>query len=332
MKPIKTLLFTVLIFQLASAVIAKQKTVLVISAYHRGYIWTDECLTGINTELKEKYNIVTHYMDTKRIPKSEFVHAAEKAWQKFKEIRPDIILLGDDNALKYIGPRLAKTKTPVVFYGINANPRNYFNNSILPATITGVLERILVKRTAVIVGEIISGKVKILILSEGSITGRGILKTRLGGKTKLRIRNTTVFYEDHPTWEGWKKAVKKAHEKYDALMVVSYHSVKDKNKTVNYNQVLQWTSKNSKLPVFLNQSLVGPGKATGSLTIIGEEHGKLAAGLVIEILENGKDPTTIFPLMDKKGKWLLSNSEIKRFKLTIPPLIKNRASLFELVP
>ncbi len=332
MKSIKICLFAILILQLAFTVMAKQMTVLNISSYHQGYIWTDECLKGINAKLKGRYNVMTHFMDTKRIPKSEFLPAAKKAWQKIEKIEPDIVLLGDDNALKYLGHKLAKTKIPVVFYGINANPRNYFKHGTLPANITGVLERILVKRTAIIIGAFISGKTKILAMSEGSISGRGILKTRLEGKRKSKIGNTTIFYKDYPTWKEWKTAVKSAHKQYDALLIVSYHSVKDNIKTIDYSQVLKWTSKNSKLPVFLNQNMVGPGKATGSLTLIGKEHGKLAAGLVIDILEKGKKPSKIYPLMDKKGKWLLSESELRRFKLTIPPLIKSRESQFKLVP
>ena len=44
---------------------------------------------------------------------------------EIRAFKPDVVLLGDDNAAKHIGAQLLDSSTPVVFWGINGLPLKY---------------------------------------------------------------------------------------------------------------------------------------------------------------------------------------------------------------
>jgi hypothetical protein len=124
----------------ATNVFAAEKTILVIESYHSGYEWDASYLEGLRGTFGKGYNLVSFEMDTKRQPKSLYQKQADLAWQKYQELKPDLVILGDDNALKLLGPKFIMTSTPVVFLGINQNPSDYVE-FWMGKNITGVLER-----------------------------------------------------------------------------------------------------------------------------------------------------------------------------------------------
>lgn len=82
-----------------ATLLAESRQILVIESYHAEYPWDQSYLAGLRDKLPG-YQIHTFEMDTKRLPKSEFDTQAEKAWRRFEEIRPELVVLGDDNAVK----------------------------------------------------------------------------------------------------------------------------------------------------------------------------------------------------------------------------------------
>lgn len=168
----KLIITLVVIFSIYPiCVFAQKKDILVIESYHGGYPWDASYKEGLTEVLGSKYNLIFFEMDTKRLPKSEYKNRNRMAWDKYKEINPVLVVLGDDNALKYLGPKFANTNTPVVYLGINNNPRSYgmVNNE----HITGVLERPLLKRSIKFLDELLKIK-KVLILFDAGTTAKCI--------------------------------------------------------------------------------------------------------------------------------------------------------------
>ena len=61
------------------------------------------------------------WMDTKRKNSlAEIGRTTRKIMQMIDEFRPDLVLLGDDNAANYIGNQLLDSDTPVVFWGFRS--------------------------------------------------------------------------------------------------------------------------------------------------------------------------------------------------------------------
>ncbi len=149
---VRTILSILFVSFCATSAFAKE-TILVIESYHAEYAWDKDFNRGIEKVIGDQYNIVNFYMDTKRVAKSEYANRAEAAWAKYKQVKPSLVILADDNALKLLGKRFESEPTLVVYLGINGSPRNYI--SLKSKNITGVIERPLLKRSLVTLSSIL---------------------------------------------------------------------------------------------------------------------------------------------------------------------------------
>ena len=66
------------------------------------------------------------WMDTKRRDSAaEMANATARIMGAIQAFKPDLVMLGDDNAARFIGGQLLDLPTPVVFWGINGLPLKY---------------------------------------------------------------------------------------------------------------------------------------------------------------------------------------------------------------
>lgn len=321
MRPIHIYLSILSLFAFLTAASAEEKTILNISAYHKGYKWTDNCVRGIESNIDDKYDLQTIYMNTKILPKDQHQKAADNAWNTYIETKPDMVMLGDDNALAYLGARLARTNVPVVFYGINANPRKYFTNKHIPPNITGILERVPIYSVIRIIKPLIKDAKKVLMLSDNSPTTHAIIETMLDGKERISVANISFYSKIIHTFQEWRKEIEQAHNKYDAIYLSTFFTIKDDNGNVmNHKDVLRWSSMHTKIPILGSQELmVTDDGALGAFVIVGEKHGQLAAEMASQILEQGKIPLYI---MHQETRILFNQKQLKRFNITLPEGLK----------
>lgn len=114
-------LMMILMFICAATAHAKPK-VLYIESYHDGYAWDQEQRAGLESIFKDQVELYNFQMDTKRVAPSRYQEKADLAWQYYLEVKPDVVVISDDNALMLLEQRFLKTDTPVVYMGINNNP------------------------------------------------------------------------------------------------------------------------------------------------------------------------------------------------------------------
>lgn len=298
--------------------------ILIIESYHSEYSWDKSYIQGIKEEMQGDYEFHTFQMDTKRIPKSDYEKSAQNAWDFYIQKNPDLVFLGDDNALKYLGPKFAKVKTPVVFLGINNNPRAY--NVINAANITGILERPLLKRSIIEMRNTIKLE-KILVLFDSGTTSRVTFDETFRGKERLKLGSIDLHMKLVGSWKTWQENVKTAKAMgFDALYVGLYHTIVDEtNSHIDAEKVLSWTSENTPIPPFAFWDFaVGPGKAIGGLTLFGKTQGQAAAKVAMKILA-GTSPKDILVRYGKKGQFLFSRSELKKHKIKLSNEIAEKA-------
>ena len=125
--------------------------VLYVNSYHRGFAWSDGIARGIyqvfgvvagrrgfdDTRAKVRFRQID--LDTKRHPEEGFKRqAARRAKEAIDRWRPDLVIVSDDNAVKYlVVPYLKDTELPVVFCGVNWDASIYG----LPCrNVTGMVE------------------------------------------------------------------------------------------------------------------------------------------------------------------------------------------------
>jgi hypothetical protein len=323
-------LFTAVICLLPAGSFAARDTILVIESYHAQYPWDKSYKEGLENVLGTGYNLKYFQMDTKRIPKSEYQRKDDEAWDTYTSLEPRLVILGDDNALKFLGPRFAKTKTPIVYLGINNNPRDYHMDN--KENITGILERPLLKRSISVLDQILQPKPKkILVLFDNGTTSQVSLIEYFGNKTVIDISGISVKLELIGDRKKWEQVVIDAQKNgFDAMVVGLYHTVFDaQKKHVPADELLKWTSAHSPVPPFCFWDFsVGSDKTIGGLVLFGKTQGEKAGKIALDIL-SGKKPSDIMPQIGEKGRYFFSRSQLKKWGIQLPDRIVKKASFMD---
>ena len=306
------------------------KNVLVIESYNAAYEWDADYLSGLKSTLGTAYNVTNFEMDTKRIPPSEFQNMADKAWKLVETSKPDYIVIGDDNALKYLAPKITNNTPPVIFLGINGSLNNY--GVVGKKNVTGILERPLFQSSIMGMTSILPNlKGKALILFDDGTTSKEAVNSIFNNNRTLQIAGLTVSYKQIGNIDTWKETINNADKAgYDFIIIGLYQTIKDSNnKHVNADDVLAWTSINSKVPLFgFWLFSVGKGKTIGGLVLEGVSQGNDVAEMIKKI-DAGMSPADIRPLAGKKGHLLFSKSELSRWKFSLPENMAKSAIYLE---
>ena len=312
------LIFTYILF--VPAGFSAEKTVLVIESYHKEMFWDAGYRKGIIDALGEHITINFFEMNTKRIPKTEYPARIEAAITSIDNIKPDLIILGDDNALNFIGKEVLKRNIPLVFLGINNNPRFYFNGTI-PLGMTGVLEMPQLKRHLNFIKEIEPNWKKALVLFDNSNTSN-IYKSApyyFQGKSEIKLLGLSVEIYLTNSYEELQARVKKAQNEKDILFIGGINTLTNADKRhISTDEATNWIYKNSKIPLFgFWRGMAGPQKAIGGYVIDGEAMGTQAAKLASKILDG--TPINTLPIERlTKGRLVLSKSGLNHWDIKIP--------------
>ena len=326
LKKVSALIF-VLVFVCAVHVQARPK-VLLIESYHAEYAWDQEQRAGLESVFQDQVELYNFQMDTKRINTDQYFGKADLAWQYYLKIKPDVVILSDDNALMLLEGRFLETDTPVVYMGINNNPRSY---GPLGKNITGVLERPLYKRTIKYLKDLILlRKDKVLILLDKGTTSEVFRQSVFHDQQNMEISGVVAEVKSFLNYSKWQNAVKSARENgYKAIVIGLYHCLFEDGVNVDGEDVLAWTSENTPVPLFAFWEMsVGKGKAIGGMVLSGKVQGRAAANIVMKILD-GTPVNSITPIIPDQGDFVFSRHELERWKIRLPRYIKEQARMLQ---
>lgn len=307
-----------LAFLFDGTALAAARKVLVVDSYHAEYAWSKAYHQAIVNTLGDKAEVSFFQMDTKRLPKDQHQGKADEALKLIADSKPDLVITGDDAALRYVGARLSGSSLPIVYLGINNNPRNYIVDEA--TNITGVLERPLIQRNVALIRQLVPNLKRALLLFDGDLTSQVINEEIFVGRGVLRIGDIEVELVRCYDFDAWQKQVEEAPRRYQAIWAGLYQTLRDsQGKVVPDSQVINWTAKHSKLPVFgFWDFVIGPDKAVGGLVLSGKEQGQQAAEIAKQILFQRRSPGSIFPVNTGSGELMFSRSGLQRYGLKLP--------------
>lgn len=305
--------------------VAGETRILNIASYHPNNSWTSDCVEGIESVIGSKYLLEHHYMDTKRISTSKFPKAVDSAWKKYKSYKPDLVMLGDDNALSLMGPDLAESGVPIIYYGINNTPRAYFKDKI-PNNVHGVLERPMISPLIRHLQDIVPDMKKILIMFDESPSSRIVIKSSLHGKHSIPFPGGALA-EVRVTddWEKWKSNLIASGTEYQAIIIVNHFTIrKHDGKTINDDDVIRQSARLTPLPIFATNSFaVHSEGAVGAMVIAGHDHGIIAGEIAENVMEGKLDFNK--HILQRAGKFYFNREQLKRFNLKLPHKITKEA-------
>nr|WP_315253390.1 ABC transporter substrate binding protein [uncultured Duganella sp.] len=314
----------------APAAPAPAAVILLIESYHADFEWDAGYKAALQARLEPAHRLLSFELDTKRLPPERHAAMADQAWAVYLKLQPALVILGDDAALSMLAARLAATATPVVYLGINNNPRAYFDPAKV-RNITGVLERPLVKRNVAQLRRILPAARRVLFLFDTSITSTVLFSEVFHGNARQQIEGLAVDIKLINEWRDWQAEVLGARANgYHAIFVGTYQAVHgDATLPRADMSLLRWSSANAGVPLFgLWDFYVGADRAAGGLVLDGREQGMAAADLALRILA-GAAPGSIYPVTAQRGRFVFSRTQLARYGIALPAEIAAQSRLVD---
>ncbi len=293
-------LFVGTIFQMCLPRENEKKVVTYINSFHRGHPSSDDIMDGILENFPaDSFDIDTYFMDTKRNPSRD--HIEQIAAQLFDTIMandPDILLISDDNAIKYlVKPHLDEITMPVVFCGINWTDDEY---ELPPDKVTGMLEILPVADMVLTLKHYYPSMDKLLFLSENTTTSR---KEKQLLDTLFNRVGVDVAHELVDNFKQWKTVFAEANHIHDIIYLPTNGAIKgwDREEAVNF------INEHINVPVVTTEDFMMPYCVYG-LTKVAKEQGIWVAVTAKKILSGSS--LTEFPVTRNKQSTHWINTEL----------------------
>ena len=295
----------------------RKARIFVVSSYHREYLWSQDTHAGVCAALLDfdflddekqakiygendyvessKAVVKKVWLDSKRKnTMTEIAEATARIMKEAKRFKPDMILLGDDNAANYIGNLYIDTNIPVVFWGINGLPLKYglIDSIEKPGhNITGIYQAGYLKENVEYLKKLVPSVKTFAILSDDSPTGRSKAKEleKLAAEGRLPIKLVETVVTN--SLSEWKSEALRIQKEVDAFFVLNHNTIRDEyGNPVDQLKIGAWYLRNIKRPDCAHEKQFAE---EGILLVVddsGFKQGYEAVKTAYQILEKGKNP------------------------------------------
>lgn len=269
-----------------------------VSSYHRGYEHADQEEAGLRAALAGHCTIRQFDMDSKRHGEQAFKeNAALKAKAIIESWKPDIVIVADDNAVKYLlRPYYKDAKIPFVFCGLNWTAAEYglpYKNA------TGMIEVAPITQLLRNAERMLPQFHRAFYLGADVLTEKKNLKRYQEAAKQMGF---TVDYALVDSTDAWIKEYKRAQQ-YDLVIL----GVRNGIEHWDHDKVVAAILKNTrKLSVTIHDWMM-PYTILG-MTKVSREQGEWAGLTAIRIL-GGAKPGDI-PVVPNRQRDVWINSKI----------------------
>ena len=328
----------------------------VVSSYHSEYIWSQETNKGVLAALLKfayldsqkqadtftRKNHVTnsrivlkkYWMDTKRRnSKQQISESFGHITAELDKFKPDIVLLGDDNAANYVGNYYLDTEIPVVFWGVNGAPLKYGLIDTLKRpghNITGVYQAGYHRESVEYLKRLLPNLKRLAVLSDDSPTGRSHAKRmqRYHKEGQLDISVEKVVITN--SYKVWKEEALALNDKVDAFYISTHNTLRDeKGEHVNYLKVARWYLENIKKPEITVSGHIVKEGFLATVDDSGYNQGYEAVKLAHKILSEGKKAADLSSYAPGRGPFIVNRWRAKMLGLS-SVIKKNKKIIDEL--
>lgn len=296
---------------------AKQQ-ILVLNSYNQGYAWTDREMQGIQEVFKSHSDVLLHieYMDTKMInDRQHYSMLAEVYERKYANIQFDVLLVTDDDALKFMKRYRDEyfPATPLVFAGIN----NYeISKTEGLDNFTGVNEVADFSKNLSLIEQLFPDTNEIIVINDDLTTGKSLSTEFKQAAKEFQTRFQFTYLTDLPIDELLKNIAQL--EKGQVIFYLSFFRDGD-GTHFDANEIIPQIAQVSDVPIFgAADYMIGQG-IIGGLLKSGYFQGKHAAQLAEEILA-GKDPEDLPIIMEGPLAYIFDYQQLEKFGLSFNDL------------
>ena len=317
---------------------ASKKRIFVVSSYHRSYLWSQSTQKGVSAALRAlgylatdaqvrqleqsdqvesaKAVIKKDWMDTKRKDsRSDMASATARITAAIKAFSPDLVMLGDDNAAKYIGGQLLDSKTPVVFWGINGLPLKYglVDNMDTPGrNVTGVWQSGYHQESLDLLKRWVPSAKTFAILACDSESSRPNVKMieQLSQRGSLPLKLVDKVLTN--SLDEFKSRALALSKQVDAFFVLNHDTLRDaKGNHVDMLEVGRWYLQNIRIPEASHEDQFVLEGMLLTANDSGYNQGYMAMEMAHGILDKGLSPARMAVRTPERGPYLVNRNRAK---------------------
>ncbi len=339
-------IISLLILSLAPTIYGKSRKtrIIVVSSYHREYLWSQETHEGLCSAFLEfgylndksqideftksdyvessRAIIKKLWMDTKRkSSKQDMAASAVQIVNEIKQFKPDAIMLGDDNASNYIGAQFLDTGIPILTWGMDVTPLKYGLMDSLEApghNVTGTYQSFFFQESLEFLKKIVPGIKTFAVLSDDSETGRAKMKRiqQLADAGKLPVKLAAAVATN--SYSEWKAKALQLQDQVDAFFILNHSTIKgDAGEPVDQLRIGAWYLHHIKKPEcapeeqFVLEGMLSAAEDSGF------KQGYGAVKALREVLSKGKNPATLPCRAPSRGPLIVNRERARMLGITL---------------
>jgi PAS domain S-box-containing protein len=308
-------------FAISQAVPASR--ILVLNSYHKGFPWTDNIVSGIESVLDRKkisVDLVVEYMDSKAI-KYDITYKTmlyELYSYKYSHQKFDVIISSDDNAFNFLREYYQEIfpNTPIIFCGVNNLEAP---NLISRDHFTGILEIAAEKETLDLALKLHPETKQVVIVTDNTPSG----KYRWGQLEPHFVKYPDITFTTIDDSFSISEIEDKTKNLLDDTIAIFATLYRDKTgRYISLAEGASRISKSSKRPIYTFHTQVLKYGTIGGKLLGGQHHGEKSAETAIRILKGEK--VSNIPIIDRSvAEYRFDYQQLKRFGIKSSSLPKN---------
>ena len=288
--------------------------VVILNSYHPGFVWSDAETAGLLQTLRKarpRMDLPIEYLDARRHPDSSNRERVRHFLaSKYRDARIDLVVCLDNDALEMLlqSEEELFPGAPIVFAGVS-DYRSVIQGA--GRIVTGVAELPDYKGNFELMLSLHPDTREILIIHDTSLAGLSARRDveqiipYFARRTKFRFTPPSTYDELMSTLSGMPR---------DSLVLLLPYLADREKQAFPIPEGTRLLSAASKVPIYgVAETRLGHG-ILGGLVIIGREHGRRAAAMVLKILA-GENPALIPVDTQFSSRPVFDFDQITRFGL-----------------
>jgi ABC-type uncharacterized transport system substrate-binding protein len=261
-----------------------KKTIVYVNSYHAEHPPSAEVTTGVLDNLPaDSFRVHTFFMDTKRNTSISWIEQkAAQLMDTIQKIEPDVLIVSDDNAVKYlVEPYQDQFDFPVVFCGVNWTADAY---KLPEGRYTGIIEILPVDRAVEIMQDHFPGIKSMAVINENTTTSR---KTEPLLASLLEAQGIELEQMLVDDFSQWKEAFERSSNEFDLIYLQTQGAIRNWDP----EEAREYIQEHLNVPTLTCEDHMMPFVLFG-LTQVSQEQGEWASEAAKRILA-GEEPATI---------------------------------------
>lgn len=306
-----------LLLVLALTAQAEPLKILHVMSYRSDWQWNQEQLRGFVEGLASPgMQLKVVELDAKRADAAALHAAAQRASDLLRQWKPDLVYTTDDVAQAVFTVRHLNTATPIVYSGVNQDPRDHgFDRA---RNVTGVLEREHFKGTLALLRQLKPmARVRLAVVLDDGPTWLGVCSRNrqdLASMPEVQV----LHWLQPRTFDEYKARMLALQDQVDAVALLGiFRFAKPDGSHADYEEVLRWTAEHSRLPDLAFWDTRVEQGTLCAVAVDGIEQGRLAGRMARRILLDKVAPSSIKPEATAKGRPMVSLARARQLGLAV---------------